>query len=180
MLNEEIKEMIREDIKRCEKQNEKKEGSQELFEGLNRKYSTIFDGFEYRFATNVPISAVGEFYFRIDVNGIKETLEAILASGKSPKSNSSTNFNISNSNFNQITMNATFKEVKYNIQNMCSLSEIETEETLKKVNEIEIIVESNESRKSKWEKAKPILKWLADKSVDVGIQLLPLILKIGG
>ena len=32
---------------------------------------------------------------------------------------------------------------------------------------------------AKWEKVKPVLTWLADKSCDVGIALLPLLLKIG-
>ena len=42
------------------------------------------------------------------------------------------------------------------------------------------IVELKEPKKTKWQKIKPILTWLADKSVDVGIALLPLIMKIGG
>ena len=62
---------------------------------------------------------------------------------------------------------------------MTGLSESETDETLARVNEIQNIVNQNESRKAKWQKVKPILNWLADKSVDVGCALLPLILKIG-
>ena len=61
---------------------------------------------------------------------------------------------------------------------MSGLSEEETNQTLQKVDEIKAIVELKESKKSKWQKIKPILTWIADKSVDVGIALLPLILKI--
>ena len=62
---------------------------------------------------------------------------------------------------------------------MTGLSDAETEETLAKIDEIKAIVELKEPKKSKWQKIKPILAWLADKSVDVGIALLSLILKIG-
>lgn len=50
---------------------------------------------------------------------------------------------------------------------------------LDKISEIEEVVKSKDSKKSKWEKVKPVLTWLADKSCDVGIALLPLLLKIG-
>lgn len=35
---------------------------------------------------------------------------------------------------------------------------------------------AQKTKESKWNKAKGILKWLADKSVDVGITVLPYIL----
>ncbi|MEA4929253.1 MAG: hypothetical protein VB104_11345 [Candidatus Limiplasma sp.] len=71
-----------------------------------------------------------------------------------------------------------FNTVIEQVSNMPGLSEKETQETLEKVNEIMAIVESKESQKTKWQKLKPILVWIADKSVDVGIALLPLLLKI--
>ena len=77
-----------------------------------------------------------------------------------------------------ITVNISFEEVKKQIENMTGLSESETNETLQKIDEIKAIVELREPKKSKWQKIKPILVWLADKSVDVGIALLPLLLKI--
>ena len=46
------------------------------------------------------------------------------------------------------------------------------------MDELEKIVKSSESRSKKWENAKEIIKWIADKSVDVGIALLPLLLRI--
>lgn len=75
-------------------------------------------------------------------------------------------------------INISFEDVKRQIENMTGLSESETNETLQKIDEIKAIVELQEPKKSKWQKIKPILVWLADKSVDVGIALLPLILKI--
>ena len=52
------------------------------------------------------------------------------------------------------------------------------EEIHKRINELEKIVNSKESNSTKWSKAKDIIKWVADKGVDVGIALLPLLLKI--
>lgn len=76
------------------------------------------------------------------------------------------------------TMTITFEDVKRQIENMTALSERETEETLEKVDEMKDIIEGDENKKTKWQKIKPILLWLADKSVDVGMTLLPLLLKI--
>ncbi|WP_298842555.1 hypothetical protein [Clostridium sp.] len=61
---------------------------------------------------------------------------------------------------------------------MSSLSELEIEEILHKINDIEQIIQSTERKSKKWENAKEIIKWIADKGVDVGIALLPLLLKI--
>lgn len=71
-----------------------------------------------------------------------------------------------------------FETVKKQIEDMTGLSESETNEALKKIDEIKAIVELQEPKKTKWQKIKPILVWLADKSVDVGLALLPLLLKI--
>lgn len=77
------------------------------------------------------------------------------------------------------TINLSFEDVKRQVAEMTGLSDEETKETLDKIDEIKAIVELNEPKKSKWQKIKPILIWLADKSVDVGIALMPLIMKVG-
>ena len=63
---------------------------------------------------------------------------------------------------------------------MSSLTDEETEEILAKIDELEEIINSNDKKKNKREKTKSVLFWLADKSFDVGIALLPLLLKIQG
>ena len=62
---------------------------------------------------------------------------------------------------------------------MSSLTEEEILEILEKLNQLEKIVNSSDRKSKKWSNAKGIIKWVADKSVDVGTALLPLILKIG-
>lgn len=87
--------------------------------------------------------------------------------------------NITNNNENKNTMNVTFDSVRKTIDSMTSLPEEDIEEIKDKIFVLEKIVNSKESKSKKWSKAKDIIKWVADKGVDVGIALLPLILKIG-
>ena len=81
-------------------------------------------------------------------------------------------------NTNTIRINLTFDEARKDVQNMTSLTDADKDEILKRIEELEKVVNSGESKKSKWEKAKPVLKWLADKSFDIGRVILPLLLKI--
>lgn len=80
---------------------------------------------------------------------------------------------------NSVNVNVTFEQVRKEVEEMTSLTNKDTEEILEKISEIEEVVKSKDSKKSKWEKVKPVLAWMADKSCDVGIALLPLLLKIG-
>lgn len=80
---------------------------------------------------------------------------------------------------NSVNVNVTFEQVRKEVEEMTSLTNKDTEEILEKISEIEEVVKSKDSKKSKWEKVKPVLTWLADKSCDVGIALLPLLLQVG-
>lgn len=91
--------------------------------------------------------------------------------------------NVNSSNENNITakieINITFDDVKKQIDSMDSVLEQETINTIKnKIDELKSIIESKDKKSEKWKKAKDIGKWVFDKSVDVGIALLPLFLKI--
>ena len=80
---------------------------------------------------------------------------------------------------NEITVqvNITFEQAKSQIQAMDIPSE-EREDILQRLSDIEHAIHSDSSRESKWEKIKPALAWLADKSFDIGKTILPLLLKI--
>lgn len=86
--------------------------------------------------------------------------------------------NITNTNENKIDITVSFFEVKRKVEKMTALKDEEIDEVLKKIDEIEDIVKSSDRKSKKWDNAKEIIKWLADKSVDVGIALLPLLLQI--
>lgn len=79
---------------------------------------------------------------------------------------------------NNLHVDITFEQARARIEDMTFLTEEETKAVLEKLSEIEETVKSGESKKTKWEKVKPVLKWIADKSFDVGTALLPMILKI--
>lgn len=180
MLTDELKQIIENDIKLCEEQQSTKNGSEKLLEGLIAKYSTIYDGFKDEIPINGKIASVGsEFDYRREINSLAEKLKMISATGIL-KERTSPSINISNNNSNQMIVNISFEEAKRKIEEMTALSEKDTKEAIDKIHEIKSIVESDEPKKSKWQKVKPVLLWLADKSVDVGIALLPLLMKIGG
>lgn len=80
-----------------------------------------------------------------------------------------------NTNFN---LNITFDQARLQVKDMDSLTDAQTKDVLNRITEIEKIVQSTDSKKSKWEKVKPVLVWLADKSYDLAKTILPLILKI--
>lgn len=187
-----IEKMVDEDISKCESylsgERNETEGMELHFE-LITKYPPIIARFGdslYNFSTEYGF--VSQDYFGFDsminnVNAIKYKLISFKSAGYKNISNYNNESNINIENILTATqsqiVNISFEEVKKHIENMTGLSEEETLETLSKVDEIKAVVESQESKKSKWQKIKPILVWLADKSVDVGISILPLLLKIG-
>ena len=86
--------------------------------------------------------------------------------------------NNSNTNSNSIEMNISFEKAREVVENMTALPENEVEEALSKIQELENIVKSGDRKTKKWENAKSIIKWVADKGIDVGKVLLPLVLQI--
>ena len=90
----------------------------------------------------------------------------------SPSSNVTVNVD------NTINLQVSFEKARTEIKENTYLSETESKEIIEKIDEIEKLVTSNSSKKTKWEKAKPILGWISNKGVDVGIKLLPLLLNI--
>lgn len=86
---------------------------------------------------------------------------------------------ITNTNQNENTMTVSFDAAREAVNGMTSLPDEDIEEIQNKINTIEEIVNSEDSKSKKWSKSKEIIKWIADKGVDVGIALLPLLLKIG-
>ena len=85
---------------------------------------------------------------------------------------------INNTNENKIDISISFNEVRKKVENMTSLQDTEIDEILTKIDELEKIINSKERKTKKWDNAKAIIHWIADKGVDVGIALLPLLLQI--
>lgn len=77
-----------------------------------------------------------------------------------------------------VNVNVSFDEVRKKIEDMTALSQEQTDEALKKVDELESISKENISRKSKWERVKPIIAFAMDKGADLGIAILTLIVQM--
>lgn len=186
--------MVNEDIQKCEDflagERDVKQGL-ELHLELITKYPAYLPNFgDSLYNYDKDHGFVMQDYFGIDsaihnITAIKNKLIAFSnygyrnpqKVGKQSRSSINIENNLTATQTQTITMS--FDEVKRQIENMSGLSDSETKDTLEKIDEIQAIVELKEPKKTKWQKIKPILIWLADKSVDVGIALLPLILKIG-
>ena len=77
-----------------------------------------------------------------------------------------------------VNITISFEQVREKIEDMTALSQKETDEAIEKVNELEAISKENISRKSKWEKVKPIIAFAMDKGADLGIAILTLIVQM--
>ena len=76
---------------------------------------------------------------------------------------------ITNTNENKIDIKVSFGDVRKEIENMSALPDTEIEEILGKIDDLETIVKSKDRKSKKWEKAKEIVKWIADKGIDGSI-----------
>ena len=181
MITEDFKTIIMEDIKKCEEgiNSGNKIRMTELHGTLLSKYAKIIDGFGENLKSL--------FY---DDNGkyVKQNLETmrqklVLFQAMEYRNSYSTvagdsNVTINNTNNMDVALNITFSDAKERVENMTSLKEVEIQEILEKIDELESIINSSERKTKKWDNAKEIIKWMADKSVDVGLTLLPLLLKM--
>jgi hypothetical protein len=84
-----------------------------------------------------------------------------------------------NTNNNKIKMeiNITFEQVKKDIAKNGNLPQQEIEEILARINEIDLLANSQENRNQKWVKLKSTLDWLSTKNVDIAAKFLPLLMK---
>lgn len=130
---------------------------------------------KYKRATIIDENKAMEEHEQREIEKLRLQLE--LAKESSQIHNHNIN-NVENKNIINNTMNISFEDARKTINDMSSLPENEIEEIQNKINAIEEIVNSKDSKSKKWSKAKEIVKWIADKGVDVGITLLPLLLKM--
>lgn len=191
-LSTDFSRMVDEDIQKCilfEKNSHSYQEKKLLFIELVSKYSAHIAGLGDGLVGYNPASNRYIFEYP-EESDLKDNIIAIKFKLIAFKNNDYRNTKSIDDNPNlhvTNTLTATqsqsitisFEDVKRKIRDMTGLTEKETENTLAKIDEIKAIVEKNEPKKTKWKKLKPILVWLADKSVDVGCALLPLILKIG-
>lgn len=179
---------VRKDIQKIEtvdKANEK--ALEELHRYLDGKYQGCIAEWGKSMWSYSKDNGFDYYYLGADslidnLNQMKPKLEAYAlgwnVSKKSSPSRSTATPNVNVTVNNEININITFEQAREKVQDMTSLTDEQTQEILDKITELEEIINSKDKKKTKWEKAKSVLVWLADKSFDVGMILLPLLLKI--
>ena len=184
LKNNDFIQVVSEDIKRCDVALSSGQDINSLLNELVGKYSKV--------SNNFPDIEMNPLLFRMHPNVPKENLQTIQGFLKAYLLNNCEDYrfddtkntginvitNINNSNENNVKIES-FSEVKNKVENMTSLPDSEIEEILSKITELEDIVNSSERKSKKWSKATDIIKWVSDKGIDVGLTLLPLILKLG-
>lgn len=179
-ISAEFKQIIDDDIEKCSTEIESgnKKSRRELHNRLITKYGKIIDGFN----DNMPTLFYDESGIQCTTNlkTMQEKLLLFKAMGyTNAYATDTSGITIHNSNQQSNPITITFDEVRQKVDDMGSLTENEIEEIHQKIKILEEIISSSERKTKKWEKAKDIIKWVADKGVDVGIAILPLLLQIG-
>ena len=108
-----------------------------------------------------------------NLSTMKPKLEAFMH-GWNAKSSSAVNVTVNNT----VNISISFEEARQKIEDMTALSREQTDEILGKINELEKISKENTSRKTKWEKVKPIIAFTLDKGADVAIAILSLVMQM--
>lgn len=185
-LPKELMEMVEQDINKIEFELENGDNISrwKLFREMDGKYQSCINNFYEGMWLSVPNKNVLHFpQLKQYPDYVVENLEIVKsklltyrfqANAINLPQLPTTQVNVNNN----INISITFEEVREKIEDMTSLTNEETEEVLAKISEIEEVVKNDDKKKTKWEKIKPVLVWLADKSLDIGTALLPLLLKI--
>lgn len=187
-LQKEKEREVRKDIQKIESVDKTDEKAlEELHRYLDGKYQGCISEWGKSMWSYSKDNGFDYYFLGVDslidnLNQMKPKLEAYAlgwnTSKKSPSSRSATTPNVNVTVNNEININITFEQARERVQEMTSLTDEQTQEILEKISDIEKTYKENSNKKSKWEKVKPILAWLTDKSFDVGMTLLPLLLKI--
>lgn len=190
-MTEKFKNMVKEDIEKCIDMSDIQMGSDLYYgeETILRFYFYLISCYK-RYISDIEddlVKPVGTFDSEFDncienMKIIRRKLELFLEEDNDKQAGADTSITVStnvvNQNSNDVNINISFEQAKKTIENMTALPDVEVEEILSKVDELEKIVQSQERKTKKWENAKGIIKWIADKGVDVGITLLPLLMQI--
>ena len=184
------KDRIREDIAAIDKAIESCDPKVilQMHQHIDGKYQACIAGWNQSIYGYIPGHGIN--YSIIDVDDLthnlrimKPKLEGFIEGWNAIASPTATATTIPEINVNTTTnvnITITFEQVRNKIEDMTSLTDEQTKEALEKISEIETVVKGEGSKKSKWEKIKPILTWLADKSFDVAMTILPLLLQVQG
>lgn len=181
--------MVCSDIKRIEESNQlSSEEKFKLHRELDGRYQVcIKDWYKGLWCSDKDATIIYYGHLEENPGSIPENLEMMRAKletfkyqmnaislPKPPETNITVN--------NTVNISLSFEETRQKIEDMTALNREQTDEILSKIDELEKILKENISRKSKWEKVKPIISFALDKGADVAIAILSLVMqmKLGG
>ena len=188
-MPKEFYDMICSDISRIEESNQlSSEERFKLHRELDGRYQAcIKDWYKGLWCTNGDATMIFYNMLLKSSQGAQENLEIMKAKLETFKYQMNaislpnppeTNITVNNT----VNISLSFEEARQKIEDMTALNREQTDEILSKIDELEKISKENISRKSKWEKVKPIISFALDKGADVAIAILSLIMqmKLGG
>lgn len=185
-FQKEFLEMIEADIKRIDESITSGTDVQrwELFREIDGKYQSCITDFYKGMWESSHSSKI--LYFNQLKGKPNEVLENLKmakaklevfrygANATSLRTSPSTNVSVTTN----VNVSVTFAQVRSQIEDMTALSREQTDEILEKINELEEISKEKSSRKTKWEKVKPIIAFTLDKGADVAIAILSLVMQM--
>ena len=179
-MNREFVNIVKYDIELCAEaiRNNRKIELSELSDDLEAKYGNIIDGF----CQNLYPCYEEEdsYYMKRNISMMKQKLELFMAMGCENKfATNSSAVTYNNTNQVIVDISISFEEARKKVESMSALEDKEIEEILDKISQIEDVYNSANRKTKKWEMVKGIIKWVADKGIDVAKILLPLVLKVG-
>lgn len=183
-MEKEFKEMIQEDIKRITDVLVLGDAEQwELFRELDGKYQSCIQNW---YLGMWESDRQGKMLFFPELKKYPEYIADNLKMAQAKLrtflygANATSSPNVPSTMVNvttNVNLNLTFDQARDHIEEMTSLTDEQTKEIMDKIAEIEQVTKTEKSKKKKWETIKPILAWLANKSFDVAMIVLPLLLK---
>ena len=181
--------MVCSDIKRIEESGSLSSGEKfKLHRELDGRYQVcIKDWYKGFWASDKAATIIYYNQLRESIRGVQENLELMKSKLETYKYQmnaislpkpAETNITVNNT----VNISLSFEETRQKIEDMTALNREQTDEILAKIDELEEISKEKISRKSKWEKVKPILTFALDKGADVAIAIFSLVLqmKLGG
>ena len=177
--------LVEADIKQIEEALESEDESFVLrtHKLIDGKYQACINGWSKGMYICHP--ELGFVYDDLDIDTMKDNLETMKPKLMSYIEGWNENLNELNDKSdisvvvnNSINVDVSFNDARQKIEDMPGLTQYETEEIQKKIDELESISKETISKKRKWEKVKPILVFALDKGVDVAITIMGLILQM--
>ena len=180
-----MRQEIKKDIEKCNELLKKEYVEGKDFSDIKAKYGMLDSNFYIGFKS-IASSSVGKGPNQIEnLKILKSKLDMLMIEIENPSfyNNSNVGPNIilnnsnNNSNINENFLNVSIDDIRNNIGENTCLSDIEKEQLKEKLDEIEKLQNSKDSKVKKWVEGKEIIKFVLDKGVDIAIMYLPQIWK---